>query len=307
MSENTNGTASKTLNPFARTLTLILNVHLLGISRKVETRAEGVEIDVVDDELVTVNKKLLKCDEYDAIKTRVGKLKSALKKMSLPGAHKLFKGGTFAILKPRVLDAIKELEAAQQELTPLFNNFCNVYEKRRDENIVALGALGNLADYPTVQVVRKAFGVDYEWVQIGVSPELQDVDPTVFESEVRKQQDKIRSAGEDAMLVIGEMLSEAINSFYDALKPQADGKRKIVATPLKQLKELLDNFACIYEGTQLEALSTKLKGILGSTNAETLRESPATRKLLEKRMIEAKKDIEKTIGPATARRFRIED
>lgn len=303
----TNGSASAPPNPFARTLPIAVTAHLLGVNRKVEVSETSAAGDVEDPNLLRVSKVLIECPEYDAIKTLLNKLKSQLRRMSMPGGQKLFRPGTYPVLMARIPEAIKLLKAAQQELTILRDKFLAVYEQRRDEAMVKLGSLANAADYPPLGKVKEHFGLEFDFIQLGVPEGLKQIDPAVFGEEYEKMKMKLRQAGDDAVAAMTQLVQEAVTGFCDALKPGENGKRKQLAGPMKALREVLTDYESAFPGTGLEAFSKKLQGILAGVNPDSLRESPNTRRLVEKRMAEVKAAIDKTVVAAASRKFRSDD
>jgi hypothetical protein len=306
--QDSNG-SPPTGNPFAKTTLLALTTHMLGASRKVENNTDGVDVDA-DSEMYTITATLLKCPEYDAIKTRIGQLKRVLSRpgMIVPGGKRLFKDGTYPIINDRMQDAIAELRKAEAELAPLVDAFCAVYEQRRDEAMKRLRKLAKRESYPPVSEVRRFFGMEYDWFQLGMgSP--QGVNPSLVAEEQRRLNGKYRQACEEGILAIRTLYQQVIDEFITALKPKEDGKKRAIARPLDKLKELLRDFESVIAGTdsELESVSAKLQAILAGVDLESLKDSASTRKFLDSRLGEVKAAVDKAVGVAVRRKIVIED
>lgn len=293
-------------SPFDRTILLSLNVSVLGVRRKVSTDAVEVQ---ADKNLLSVSKKLLECDEFNAVNTVVRELKAYLRKRSIPGVS-FVKGGIYPV--PAI--AIEDIDQRVQAFILLFAGrvarFCEVYEARASECRDRLGVLGDLTEYPPAEKVKQSFGITYEYITLGPPSKLAKISPELFQREKAKLAATLQGAADQAQQAMRQLFSEIINHITERLTPGPDGKKKkFNATMVGNFKEFLATFKDrnITEDATLEALVTQAQNILAGKDVKELRKDDATRDSVQKGMTAIKTALDGMLTSQVSRQITLDD
>jgi hypothetical protein len=99
-----------------------------------------------------------------------------------------------------------------------------------------LGALYNEADYPTAEQLPGLFSIEHAWTAMSVPNELPE---DVTKRECAKLEKLFTEAGESVVLSLRAGLLKIVTTATAALKPSADGNRKIFS---KSTLEMFDKF-----------------------------------------------------------------
>jgi len=231
----------------ANALLVCVSVHTLGIRRKV--RAERTVIDganvgdgegEIDSAHVSVQKKLLACEEYDEILKLDRVFYCAMMQRVISTQYRK---GTY-LLPVKLLDWFEQ-EFAQytEKRTELIEAFLSVYEQRVEESRDKLGPLFDSSEYPSIKRVRAAFSVDHSYQQPGIPDALAKINPSLFsEQRVKLEREFAKSACE-ARQVLRAGLLKLVQHLAERLQPTQDGKKKkLHETTVEQLRDFLALF-----------------------------------------------------------------
>lgn len=324
------GTKGKDSNPFAKTVPLALSVRLLGTSKQVKYARVGGEVSepdangVVEERVekasetddVRVSKRILECDEYDAVTSLVAEARSYLKKRRVPGGENIFRAGTYPVPASLVREVNSAMAVYEKRFRDLCKTFVKVYPKRIGEAIRRLEAqtvfgkkldVSSVTDYPPVAVVEKQLDFAYAWISFGPPQTLQGFDPDLYEKEAAKWDGLMTTAADEARAAMRLMMQELLDHMVERLSPGKDGKKKTFKdTTVANMKE----FLCLFDArnitgdTDLEGLVKKCRSILDGADLKTLRDSEATRKITGKKLEEVKKSLDKMVVNAPGRVLR---
>lgn len=278
-------------NPFDKTVLLSLTVKMLGVSRKVDTK--DVEVQA-DKDLLRVSKKILECDEYDAISKVAADLKKYLKLKSVPGV-KFIKGGIYPIPLAKLEDIDAKVVEYVQQYEGKVTRFLEVYEARAEEGRKRLEVLADSSDYPTVAKVKASFGITSEYVTLGPPGSLQNVSDDIWKRESEKIRQQCMDASEQVREAMRAMFAEMVEHMIRSCSPKADGSApKMYDTTLTNLKDFIDNFSDrnITDDAELEGLVLEAKNIMAGKTMNALRKDQDLKSLVKDRMAEVKKSLD---------------
>lgn len=293
-------------NPFDKTILLAVTVKMLGVSRKVDTSEVEVE---TDKDLLRVSKKILACEEYDAVKKTVVEMKKFLRSRVVPGV-KFVKGGIF----PVPSSFIEEVDGRLQEFISAYKSgvaaFIDVYEQRRDESIARLADLGDISDYPAVAIVRRSFSISVDYVTIGPPQSLASISRELFDRENEKIKVKFQEAAGQVQDAMRQMFGDLVDHMVERLQPGEDGKKKSFRESMVgNFCEFLDTFKDknITNDKELADLVAKARGVLEGRSVDSLRKNDDVRAIVGERMAEIKGALGKLVGDRQGRSIIIED
>ncbi|MFI5113524.1 MAG: DUF3150 domain-containing protein [Terriglobales bacterium] len=293
-------------NPFDRAVLLAVTVKMLGVSRKVDT----AEVEVsTDKDLLRVSKRILDCEEYDAIKKTVQTLKKYLKLRAVPGV-KFVKGGIFPIPTSR----IEEVDAKVTDFIRAFESdvatFLACYERRKSEAIARLEDLGDTDDYPPIAKVRVSFLITTDYVTLGPPQSLASINREMYDRESEKLKAKFQEAAvqvQDAMRV---MFSDLLAHAVDRLKPDEDGKRKrFNASLIGNFREFIDTFADrnITDDAELAKLVGQMRGVLEGRDAESIRKNTDVRAFVTEQVVDMKAQMDRMLADRPSRAITMDE
>jgi len=231
----------------------------------------GAHVDV-EDEVCRVQKRLWDSPEFAA----VGKL-DALTKVWLRhhATPSFLRGGVYLIPLALVERCSAFLEEQRTKRAAAVEIFLAVYPSTVPEAARAsLRALYDEGDYPTVPMLRQAFGMEWEYVSFETPTTLKKISAAVFEQE--KQRAVARwsevSASVDQLL-LGQ-LQELLARVTERLTPGEDGKAKTfrdsLLTGLGDFLTLAD-VRNVTGNAELSALTGRLRSALSGVDPKALR------------------------------------
>lgn len=169
-----------------------------------------------------------------------------------------------------------------------------------------LGEQFNRADYPSSNDVERGFGFDYYYRPVGETS-LSGISNVIIAREVEKEKSVRMQAileWRDAMRVAG---MGAVNMLFEALKPQADGKRKrLYDTTVEKLHEYLTTFNdrdLAGDTAWSKEFVSKLKGIMSGIDKKMLDESEDLKDHVAKKLEELQKNVGSLVQ-VSGRKFR---
>ena len=226
----------------ANAVLISVSTSRLGVRRRVQAErvaVDGVEVDVA---LVSTNKKLLDCEEYDAITTLDGRFYTAMICRVLSSQYRK---GTY-MLPVRLITWFEETFAAylvDREL--LIDEFLNAYTIAQEDARVRLepNGLYDASDYPSRERVREAFAVSRQYQQIGVPDKLAALHPSLFQLQQKQMANEIASAGAEVRRSLRTGLLDMVNHLQEKLTPSADGtKKRLHNSTVDNLQQWLELF-----------------------------------------------------------------
>lgn len=282
------------------TVNLKLRFGLLGNSRKVNT--SQVEVDA-DKEQIRVSKHLLESKELDAIRQSDGDLRRELDNYCLPG----FDIGIRLLPWGALERVTQRLKGHARHREHLVDTFIDAYPRLCQEAAANLRALYNAKDYPPADYVRSKFHFSYQYLSFGTPEGLEDVNREIFAEEREKAASVLRDATAEARDFMRATVAELVTHLRDRLTPDADGKpKRLHATAVSNLQQFLGTFDLrnVSNDRELADEIQKLRGLLGDTSAEELREKKDWREAVAGDLAEIETTLTGMVEHRPGRKFR---
>src|SRR5208282_3463602 len=128
--------------------------------------------------MIHVCKDLLESDRLDDIKTHDGKTAKWIK--SRTSGASFLRAGVNLLGQELIAEVDQELKERVIERDALVDLFMDQYPLARADAQRRLGSLFNGADYPSVEAVRNAFWVDWNFLEFQTPGKLRGVSPEIW-------------------------------------------------------------------------------------------------------------------------------
>lgn len=251
---------------------------------------------------LSLKKRLINSEEFDAICTFQGALRSWIYSRTTPS---FFREG-FQLVKLEGIGTIEEkLSEAQKELESLVANLCLVYPGQVEEAREILGNQFNADDYPSAEELKEFFSISWNWIAFTV--------PEGLPLELRqKEEDKLKrqfaDAGEQITSALRAGFLELISHATARLTSEPGAKPKIIReTMIGNIKDFIETFnqRNLMDDIELQRLVEKARDVLNLNDVTTqkLRESEDVRENIRKGFEEIKAGIEPLITERKGRKF----
>jgi hypothetical protein len=257
-----------------KSIMVSMSVSRLGIRRDVSTRKIQVRDQTegeTDMKMLSASKKLVDCEEYDAIVSLDGDFYRKLMKKVLPS---YFKKGIY-LLPMGLFDwfevAFKEYQEKRSELVA---TFLTVYDRRVEEAKERLKTLFDPQDYPSLEAVKSAFSVMRSYPKFTVDPRLESINSATYAEVTTKLNQVYEEAAQEIRQALRVGLLEMLRTLEDRLVIGADGSKKVVREAVvNNLVEWLDLFnkRDLTNDIELLEVVAKVKEVIGGMNIKKLR------------------------------------
>lgn len=277
----------------------------MGIGRMRQIRDLKVET-TADKSLLRHQKQLIDSPELDEIRSQDGYLTRHLASRSCT-----YNKATRFLPKSEAAKMYRACVAYQTIRRPqLVAEFMKQYRKLEDVNFAplaeALGDRFDRSDYPDSKTVEAGFYFEFNLRPVG-DISLSGLPDFIIEQEIAKDKERREAAvieWKDTLRAAG---MEVVNVLFEALKPQADGKkRKLYDSNVENLKEFLNTFSLRdlagdteYQSKVVEPLQKLLKGV----NMEQIRHNDGLKNHIAEQIAEIRKTAS-VLVQVTGRKFR---
>lgn len=212
-----------------KTAVLELFIKCKGFSRAVDSRQIVTEEyqAAANAKMLRSSKKMLVCNELEAIRVRVRKFKGDLEFLTLPSG--LLRGG----MKLTPLANVDKVEDLYREFKldfkGLVRNFLAVYVQMKEQDRRVQGPLFNDQHYPTLQSVAKSFSVDHRWLAFDAPAAMEGIQSADWREAGAKLRAQMAEASAEMQDVLRGQTAEYVQWLIDQLAVGEDGKRKSIA------------------------------------------------------------------------------
>lgn len=287
---------------FDRAVLLQLSTGRFCATKKVANLAE-VAVDADKDRL-HLSADLLASPELDRIYSFDGATRREIQSRALPVS--LVAPGVYVLGIPIIEEIDRYLERREIQRRDLVAEFGGVYELRAESGRRALGVLADPAKYPPVSVVLRAFSLSWSWFTLGAPATLETLRPEIFERERAKFETQFSEALDEAREALRVMAAGMVDHLLDRLSPDVSGKKKrFEKTTVEKLITWCDNFDArnLADDADLAAQVARIRGILGSVDAQSLRASSFLRRDVSGRLVEVKGALDALLVEPSRRAF----
>lgn len=258
----------KTIDLMQKTVALVVTFSSVGNRRKVHSGQ--IEVDA-DKAWLAVSKKLIECDEYEAIGRLDSEVKSYLDARALPS---LLKRGIYLLPIPMVKDVDDQLRRYVELRKECVERLIVVYRKHVDEAEGRLRELFERTDYATPEQLHAGFSLTWQFTSFNTPASLQQVSRELYEKEKEKNEALWKDANEACQQLLRQNMGEMVDKLVDKLTPGEDGKKKIFRnTAITNIQEFLSTFDMrnVTDDSKLKAIVDKARALLSGVDPEQLR------------------------------------
>ena len=250
-------------------------------------------------------KRLIDSPELDEIRSQDGQLKRCIESQSAyAGESARF------VLSTEVIRIWKMMEAYRTLRRPaLVASFMAKYRELEQLDFAPLAeSLGDQferADYKPSDEVERGFDFWYTIHDVGVIS-ITGLPSEIVEQEIVKERTQRAAAVEDFKNVLRFTFKKLVDTLFDTVKPQSDGKkRKFYDSSVENILEFVSNFEKqdMANDAEMAHHIDNVKRILKGVTPETLKESDNQKAYIAAQLA----DVKQTIGclvVETGRKFR---
>lgn len=262
-----------------------------------------------------LGKRLIECDEYQAVKWFQSDTKARL--MARYCNQSFIDEGLYTVKTDALPFVIADIKDAQAQLIKLVQAFLLVYESKVNEARATLGDQFDERNYPSVGKLAQAFAIEYRVVQLDIPEGLP---PEIRAEEEAKLRASFERAEQELTRALREGFGQILAHVTDRLTPGPDGKRKkFTDTIFVEFVEFLESFGNknILGDDRLAALVEKAKGIWTnvangsgqdlSKAAQRVREIEPVRERTLAALAEIKEAVDASITELPGRAFDFEE
>jgi len=276
-------------------------------SKKVSIRsvdAKEQENGDPDKSMLRLTKEIIKCPELDAIRKLDGAIRDYVSKrtLSVPG-H--FRRGVYLLPVPKVVEVDQRMEQLRTERDVLIESFLAVYKVETEKARAKLGSLFDEKDYPPVDQVCDAFYFRTCYIDMGTPGTLKDQSSDIWKREREKAEKEWATAAEHIQATMRQSLLDLVQHMRERLTGDSDGKPKMFRdTLVTNMREFLEWFEPrnITDDSEMAKVVEQCRKVLGSADAQTLRDTPTVRAKVATGMAQVEAELDKLVADKPKRR-----
>lgn len=221
------------------------------------------------------------------------------------------KEGLFVVRKDLVQDFEDDLRATldrlQSTYIPEVLADYPLAKQRAEQTPVKQGGLGPLyreADYPTAQDFVSCFGLEWQWLALGIPEDL----PAALRAEAQqKLETQFAEAAEEVKNALRESFGELIAHATDKLKPAAPGEKSAVFRDslIGNISQFIESFNArnLMNDSDLAALVNQAKTVLTGLNPDRLRKYANVREATREQFAQIQAQLDTMLTVPKSRKF----
>lgn len=259
-------------------------------------------------------KPLVRSDKLDELNRFLSETKSNLCGPFGKANPSKIKDGLFVVSKALVQEFEDTLNGALKEMRdkylPAFlDDYQPAKDRARNDPVKqgGLGPLYNEGDYPLSGELAQLFGLEWQWLALGVPEDL----PAALRAQAAEKLEKqFTEAAEEVKTALRASFAELIGHAVERLAPNEDGKPKVFRdSMIGNIQQFIDVFTArnIMNDTELQQLVDKAQEILVEANPDSLRKDMTVRDTIKKKFEEVKAILDPMIETKKSRKFQLED
>lgn len=259
-----------------------------------------------DRRWISVHKQIVKSDHYKEACVIAGNFIQWLRLREVPSP---FKRGMHLIPLTLVDEVYAKLDDVEQKYIAKAEEFLAEYEDCKAEAKERLQSMYNEANYPSVDYLRRGFGVERRLIDFSV-PGQGKVGSAIEVLERTKAQQRWQEITEEVAYAMREQLRELIAHLADRLEPGVDGKKKALhESAITKVLDWMGTFKNrnILEDSEAEELVRSAKAVLMGNPVSVIRDNASLRASLQSEMNKVKMKLDTLLVNAPARRISFEE
>ena len=282
--------------------TVILSYHIKAWGNRRKADVAKIQTDT-DKSRLNVTKKLIDSDEFKSIQKFNTEVREWLNSRSVPS---FFRNALMLVKTDMVSEVDQYLKDAQEKLKVLVDNLVIAFPIHKESAKLALNGMFEDGDYPSTDVLRTLFDIQWNWIALNVAENLPD--------NIRaKENAKLQNLWQES---IGEIIKglrmgfkELVDHAVDRLTVTPGEKPKIFKDSLvPNFREFLDTFSArnVVNDDELETLVGQAKKLVEGISSDDLRNDVSLRSYTAEKFVELKKSVDEAVI-TSGRRFDFDD
>lgn len=275
-----------------------------GNKDKVTTSQDNTQ-DTKTKERITIQKELIRCKEYDAVRTYMGEVQRWIYEQTVPSFFKT--GFQLASLAAVEIVEKKMRKAVSAELPVLVNDLIFVYPRAIEEAKAALGEQFNALDYPAAEELRGMFQIEWNWIAFTVPEGLPAELRAAEQGKLEKQ---FADAAEQITLALRESFQGLISHAIDRLTTApGEPRKKFNDSVLANIQAFLDTFSQrnLLNDVDLARLVGEAKTVMLGLTPQKIRDYDNTRNGTRDKFAEIKTQLDGMVEEVKSRKFALEE
>lgn len=295
---------TQTANELRQTMGAVkLSFSWLGTQRKLsdaQTKQAADTFDAATD-LVTASKRLIdtKHPAYRAVTAIKSQASAFWRGITLPYPQE----GTRLIKQEDVARFEETMQGYRDQLAAAVANLQLEYDAIKIAAREKLGSLYNPNDYPNT--LEGVFNISWEYPPIEPPRYLVALNPTVYQAEQNRVQQRFETAVAMAENAFAETLQELIEHLIERLTDEPDGTKKTFrSSAIDNFKEFYQNFKHmnVRSNAQLEQLIENANALVSGVEPKDLRKNTQMQATLREQMTELRTSLDTLITNVPRRR-----
>lgn len=291
-----------------KTTCISLVLRRMGTKRKVASTTEAIETET-DRNLLLINKIIIDSPELEAITTIDGKIRSYIKRVSLPG--EAMQRGCYLLPVSMVPVIDEKLVGFSKDREKLIEVYVGAYPQRMAEAQGRLGQLFDALDYLAPGDVKSTFRMEWTYLEPTVSSGLKEISKQIFDREIKKMGAKCQEMISQVESGLVDYMQEFVDHLITSLSIKDDGKPKIFrAAVVDNFRDFLSQLPQmnITGNEKIAELGRKAKAIMEGVDPKVLRKDLDVRSALQLRLKDLKTlELDPAIQDRPDRKFSFDD
>jgi len=241
--------------------------------------------------IANVNKKLLDCDELDAITKFISNQRNVHYSMTMPWSD----SGLRLLPTAQYFKYQETMTALADEFYRMVDEFMRVYDWEISQAQAKLGDLFNASDYPSAESVRSKFAWRMNYMPLPDAGDFRvDIGNTAVDQLTTQYQTMYDNKLQEAMGDVWQRVYTALSKMSERLDYADHEKKKIFRDSLVEnvldMVELL-RVCNVTQDSQMTAMADKLDQILRGVTPDALRENGHFRSITKRAVDDAIKSL----------------
>jgi len=226
-----------------------------------------------DQTFVRVSKDILHSETYIEINGVDRLLKERLAALAEPNTA--LRPGMYLVPVDNLEEACADVEATKAKRAGLVERFIEEYPSRVDAAKAGLGGLFNPRNYPSVEAMYGAFGLDCRVLEWG-APSKGKVNEVLYEKLKAEFEANVRNAEAEVTAALREGLLEMVTSLAQQLEPKPDGKKRAITDArVQKVQAFLERLSSrnVMDDEELAALANQARSVLNGKSPDAVRDN----------------------------------
>jgi hypothetical protein len=266
---------------YENTIALSVSQHRFGNRRGIDKQQLSElmpDVDITQD-MVAATKRLLDCEEFDAIQKLDTACTQWLRRQCVPS---LFRRGIYLVPTNRVDEVDAYLVQYREQRAELVERFLNMYYDSIEQARTKLGVLFKAEQYPSLHRVEACFSVDIHYMDLSVSGRLATLSREIFDREIQAARDRMHEVEQAITALLRQEVLELTTHLINRLRGLDTGEtRRFASSNVSNLAEWCQTFLSgrnVVEDSELQAHVERLQEVIeASDSPEVLRDNAAFR------------------------------